>query len=1122
MADPLSITASVLAVVGAGIKVSIALFTLVETVSTASRRVEAIANDIQSTCGILDQLSALVEARIEGRRILNARALGDVKGELRNCKSVFREIEKYLRRATKQVDGIGRSLTLLPGSKKKKRLELSRGEKAKWPFLQPHFGELRSDLRDSKQNLTLMIVVANYRVLLMRSVVTNDEEEEKEKLRDQIVVLHQRTATGISRRETMSFESESEKENAVRKLFRKMNEWRRREKSVEEGARELNEKQEEDGENTTAQSNTNIRHAMGPEQTHQTIPEVDENQNEGPAAQISPADISPHPQPETQKLDAVELEGAGRPGTAASGAASGDLADSIVESEGQLEQPDSSRNIVESPRAKVGDGGQGEDVQVVEESENVITHQAMGVGDRDSNSDNRMAETVENAGAEQISEAHTSEALETRLPSLLPSEVEANEPSVASPVEAALTQIPIPVQTLLIKDPQAHLAFASEHPSRSAPTPPPIANASNEDEDDGWGAWSGKPKPKKKAKKTSAETKLSLSAINVVAETVASRVSDPAPPWSFSGGTTKLMSKKGKQPIRDLDESDEDEADDEEDDDKVLSSTTETFHVDEERVQQLLRAWTTGATPGLHDGKARALTIHELRLPKEDIQALLEEHKDGSRNPFKSIFKLNAYQRRLVLEHVAAVDSTLLYVDIWGQEQMSTVFGVVEIAVLMWVTSTPADKQIDFDSDTFLVQKDTTSGLSAEMGVKARSGEAVRRGISGYEDPLEQRVRVMRFEEETRRARQEAVAKSDSGEAAQLLEAASKAREDAEARAAKEAQQIKTAYEKSLAEAKAAAEELEKAKKAAEEEAEKLKPSDAPKLPIKFKDAVGRKFSFPWHLVKTWKGMEELINQAFLHVDVIGPHVHEGHYDLVGPSGEIILPQVWESMIQPDMAITMHMWPMPEAPAPPKDVPAPPSSNKSPPPPPPPPPGTTIIPPAIEIVSSPKSREQGRKPPQRVNSWISSMPPPPPPPPPPPGASGHKAPPSSFTAWMGPGAKRTKSKVSSSQVPSQVVNIPPPPPPPPIWDASSTSSTKKKSKPIAAPFMKWAAGAGPGPSKILRTQKMYDKMADSDEEPEARVEKKEGKKKHDGIGGGEGGDVVEKLLLKWTDDVEDE
>ena len=67
--------------------------------------------------------------------------------------------------------------------------------------------------------------------------------------------------------------------------------------------------------------------------------------------------------------------------------------------------------------------------------------------------------------------------------------------------------------------------------------------------------------------------------------------------------------------------------------------------------------------------------------------------------------------------------------------------------------------------------------------------------------------------------------------------------------------------------------------------------------------------------------MEELIRQAFLHIEVIGPHVAEGHYDLVGPNGDIILPQVWETVIEPDWAITMHMWPIPEKP---KEEPAPP------------------------------------------------------------------------------------------------------------------------------------------------------------------------------------------------------
>ncbi len=56
--------------------------------------------------------------------------------------------------------------------------------------------------------------------------------------------------------------------------------------------------------------------------------------------------------------------------------------------------------------------------------------------------------------------------------------------------------------------------------------------------------------------------------------------------------------------------------------------------------------------------------------------------------------------------------------------------------------------------------------------------------------------------------------------------------------------------------------------------------------------------------------MEELIKKAFLYVDVIGPHVQDGHYDLIGPNGERISPSAWERVVEPDWAITMHMWPM--------------------------------------------------------------------------------------------------------------------------------------------------------------------------------------------------------------------
>lgn len=61
--------------------------------------------------------------------------------------------------------------------------------------------------------------------------------------------------------------------------------------------------------------------------------------------------------------------------------------------------------------------------------------------------------------------------------------------------------------------------------------------------------------------------------------------------------------------------------------------------------------------------------------------------------------------------------------------------------------------------------------------------------------------------------------------------------------------------------------------------------------------------------------MEELIKQAFVHVDGIGRQVQQGHYDLIGPDGEIILPAVWDRVVEPDWSITMQMWPMERPPA---------------------------------------------------------------------------------------------------------------------------------------------------------------------------------------------------------------
>ncbi|KAF2963755.1 hypothetical protein GQX73_g9818 [Xylaria multiplex] len=142
------------------------------------------------------------------------------------------------------------------------------------------------------------------------------------------------------------------------------------------------------------------------------------------------------------------------------------------------------------------------------------------------------------------------------------------------------------------------------------------------------------------------------------------------------------------------------------------------------------------------------------------------------------------------------------------------------------------------------------------------------------------------------------------------------------------------------------------------------------KLPVRFRDAVGRNFLFPWEKAKTWAGMRRLVNSCFVHVDVLGPHVMAGRYDLSinlpfpmdaasemtspvtpltpvstqastsaagipssftvagsssapGPSGNanppqqqqqprssfVVLPELWEDTIEPGMLVVQHMWP---------------------------------------------------------------------------------------------------------------------------------------------------------------------------------------------------------------------
>ncbi|KAH7408604.1 hypothetical protein DE146DRAFT_752730 [Phaeosphaeria sp. MPI-PUGE-AT-0046c] len=379
-----------------------------------------------------------------------------------------------------------------------------------------------------------------------------------------------------------------------------------------------------------------------------------------------------------------------------------------------------------------------------------------------------------------------------------------------------------------------------------------------------------------------------------------------------------------------------------------------------------LQAWVSSALPGLTSGFGTSLGVMEVSLSEMDIRTLLQKQEAHQDSISDVLNQLNTFQRHIVLAHTRQGNSKLLHIDMWHKERIATVFGLLEIVTLMWVTSSPE-----------------------------RRDEHVK-----VEALYDEQIELM---------------STGNGKGKAKASGASKA-------------------------------EVE---------------SSEDEEPLYFKDAVGRKFIFPFQLIKSWKGMEELVKQAFLHVDVIGPHVQEGHYDLVDSNSKIILPQTWSHLVQPGWEITMHMWPMPEPPAP-RHRPQPP-----PPPPPPPPEAAQFLSQHLPIGNRPKMDSLF---PRRHGGAGA------PPPPPPPGMA-----------------------------------MPPPPPPPaqiyipPIDHGYLRHSTDGKGKDMNV--LKWMAGmAGPG---LRRPQTRIKK--EEDVVMPYRTAKGKGKsalKSEDRI--------VDDLLLKWT------
>ena len=54
--------------------------------------------------------------------------------------------------------------------------------------------------------------------------------------------------------------------------------------------------------------------------------------------------------------------------------------------------------------------------------------------------------------------------------------------------------------------------------------------------------------------------------------------------------------------------------------------------------------------------------------------------------------------------------------------------------------------------------------------------------------------------------------------------------------------------------------------------------------------------------------MENLIKRSLTHVESMDSEIFRGRYDILSPSGEIILPEIWDSVVMPGWIVELRFW----------------------------------------------------------------------------------------------------------------------------------------------------------------------------------------------------------------------
>ncbi|KAL8946478.1 MAG: hypothetical protein Q9222_007131 [Ikaeria aurantiellina] len=154
--DGLSAAGGILAIAAAGLQTSVKLVSFAHHVGNGPERIRYIATDVSLTAGILQQLGELMKqspGEDERFTVFSEGGLVSTQTSANTCQDIFKALEEALKPASQQI----RTNRVWAGEK----VVLSKTEALKWPFLQPKFEALRTELSNARATLMLILQVAS-------------------------------------------------------------------------------------------------------------------------------------------------------------------------------------------------------------------------------------------------------------------------------------------------------------------------------------------------------------------------------------------------------------------------------------------------------------------------------------------------------------------------------------------------------------------------------------------------------------------------------------------------------------------------------------------------------------------------------------------------------------------------------------------------------------------------------------------------------------------------------------------------------------------------------------------------------------------------------------------------